>query len=166
MAARSKPQSDEDTNQQAKLPPQHPGDEENPNEDEAREHPDPDASAEEDDENAEDPTSAAVPAPAKTVTAVGPIQERNLQRDTPSERQARHYDAVASALQPGDEGYNPHHDPIVPSSVLADVIATELYGSEGAESPTWNALDERRVAEQRRFEAHEAAERNLHDTTV
>jgi hypothetical protein len=92
---------------------------------------------------------------------VGEIKPENFQADTEDERQTRRYNTISGALRPGDQGYNPHHDPLVPSSTVADTIAIELRGSKGKSSPTWNGLAERAEAERKRFEAHRAADQGL-----
>jgi len=46
--------------------------------------------------------------------------------------------AKVEPLEPGDDGYNPYTDPVIPSSTLALDVAAELAG--GGESPTRDAL--------------------------
>lgn len=45
-------------------------------------------------------------------------------------------------LQPGDDGYSPFTDPVIPSSALAEVVAVELASGKKGKSPTREALVE------------------------
>lgn len=61
---------------------------------------------------------------------------------TPDELSERRHAKLEEAKKPGDEGYSPFKDPMVPSSTLAATIAAELAGEDSQGSPTWDALNE------------------------
>ena len=65
---------------------------------------------------------------------IGTIEDRPHELDPVDERHRR----LAEAPQPGDENYNPYTDPLIPTSSLQQIVATELAGS--GESATWDAL--------------------------
>lgn len=71
---------------------------------------------------------------------IGPMEWTNYQGATPEQLEDLRHTNLKDSLQPGDEGYNPHKDPLVPTSTMAREIATEIQGL--GESPTWNALHE------------------------
>lgn len=83
---------------------------------------------------------------------IGPVEWRGATSgSTEDDLTQRRHAALEEAKKPGDDGYNAHKDPLVPSSTLATVIMTELAG--GDESPTWNALNDAYQAQHEEFEA-------------
>jgi hypothetical protein len=74
---------------------------------------------------------------------VGEIRWRGVTSgSTPDELAERRHEKMDEAKKPGDEGYSPFKDPMVPSSTLAAVIAAELAGEDSEGSPTWDALND------------------------
>lgn len=87
----------------------------------------------------EDRPSAVAESPElNKMVYVGPV----VPSDTaphPSVHPAQHHvDVVKAALTPADDGYNPDRDPLIPTSTIAETIATEIKGF--GHSPMWTAL--------------------------
>ncbi|MFE9742953.1 hypothetical protein [Streptomyces sp. NPDC006477] len=100
---------------------------------------------------------------------VGKIEWGDSSGSSEDDLRERRYKSLEEAKKPGDEGYNPFTDPLVPTSTMAQTIAAEIRGSmeEGGtvKSPTWDSLhQEAELARdewtaQKKFQEERAAKR-------
>lgn len=85
-------------------------------------------------------TEGVGPAEPVETTDVVETPEATEPELTEAEQVDAEFRATRRLAGPGDEGYDPKLDKLLPNTVLIEQVALEMGYSDGKASPTWEAL--------------------------